>query len=139
LLPDGRPVDVKGEPGRVLAEPPRYKANIRTADETPDEYRTRVMQAIAANPDAYLVRQPVARLDSALADYRLDLWQLAARMREDANAGRYPRNTNACERWGRFCEFFDVCAGTASLDDPTRYKRIDTAHPELQPTPDEAA
>jgi len=138
-LPDGRPVEVWGEPGHVLVEPPRYKSHIRTADETPDEYRVRVREALAAHPDAYLVRQPVARLDSALAEYRLDLWQLAARMREDDNAGRYPRNTNACERWGRFCEFFDVCAGTASLDDPTRYKQITDAHPELATTPDEAA
>ena len=61
----------------------------------------------------------------------MDTWDLAQLLRHAERSGRHPRNPDACERYGRMCEFFDACTGAASLDDPARYRVIDTQHPEL--------
>ena len=65
-----------------------------------------------------------------LDEFRFDLWQTAKIMRESELAERYPRNPLACSRYGRMCDYWDVCCGVASLDDPTRFKK-------REPKPDE--
>jgi hypothetical protein len=54
-------------------------------------------------------------------------------MREAQPFGRFPRNPDACMKWGRACDFFDACCGEASIDDPTRFRRSDHVSPELAP------
>lgn len=94
------------------------KANTRRGiDETPDEYRDRIIADIAADPDKYYQRAEVVRLEKEMDDHKFDTWQIASMIRESENSDRWPRNPDACSRYGRTCEFFDVCTGTASLDD----------------------
>ena len=52
-------------------------------------------------------------------------------IRMSENSGSFPRNPGACEKWGRFCEYFDVCSGTASIDDNSRFRTAEHAHEEL--------
>ena len=59
------------------------------------------------------------------------MWQSAVQMRDGIAANRHPRNPDACVRYGRTCEFFDVCTGGASLDDTTRFVRVENVHVEL--------
>lgn len=130
-LPDGRQVDVPGEPGKVISEPPRYKANVRLAAESPAEYRNRIIDAIVAEPGRYFARGEVVRLEADEAEHAGDTWALAKSMREAELAQRAPRNPDACVLYGRACAFFDVCTGAASIDDPARFERLDNVHPEL--------
>lgn len=109
-------------------------ANQRLADETPEEYRARCIEAIAADPAGYYLRGDVVRMEAEAAEALWDDWQAAAIMREAARAGRHPRNPDACMKWGRPCTFWDVCTGTASLDDPTRFVRSEHVSPELAPS-----
>lgn len=106
-------------------------ANQRDADEAPEEFRARLRESIATEPDRYYQRGEVVRLEQELTDFRFDLWQLARGMREGELAGRFPRNPDGCSMYGRTCDFFDVCSGSASLDDETKFKRIEHVHPEL--------
>lgn len=106
-------------------------ANQRAHDETPDEYRERIINAIAEAPDAYYARGEVVRLESELADARYDVWSTARTIRDNDLASRHPRNPDACIRYGRTCSFFDVCSGTASLDDAERFERRANPHSEL--------
>lgn len=104
---------------------------LQTRPETPDEYKARVMAAIAEAPDAYLSRGEVVRLDNELDEARFDAWSLGLELQESENANRHPRNPDACVRYGRTCAFFEVCTGQASLDDPALYRRLENVHPEL--------
>ena len=48
-----------------------------------------------------------------------------------ADREAWPRNPDACARYGRMCDLFDVCSGRAPIDDEIRFPR-GRAHPELE-------
>lgn len=104
---------------------------LQTRDETPDEYKARLVEAITKEPDRYFVRGEVVRLEQELADAQADIWATAQALRENERLGRAPRNAKACQRPGGWCPFFDVCTGAASLDDPRLFRRVTDIHPEL--------
>lgn len=109
----------------------RLYAAQRADDETPDEYRVRLLETITAEPERYYQRAPVVRLEDEEREHAFDTWQTARAMREGQIAGRHPRNPDHCTRWGRLCSYFAVCTATASLEDPTLYQHLDNVHPEL--------
>lgn len=104
---------------------------LQTRDETPAEYEARLLEDVAANPDRYYQRGLVVRLEADEHEAALDAWQITQAMRESERLGRHPRNPDACQRYGRMCAYFDVCAGEASLDDPARFERVENVHQEL--------
>ena len=106
-------------------------ANQQLADETPDEFRARLLEAVAEAPDAFFARGEVVRLDGEVAEAVFDIWQTGQQLREAERLERYPRNPSACLQYGRTCAFLGVCAGEASLDDPSLFKKLSTPHPEL--------
>jgi hypothetical protein len=134
--------DVLGKPGirPLKATPPEarkytkdgalYKAQ-RETDETPDEYEARVLADIAGDADGYYQRGEVVRLDAEMDEAMFDLWQTSRTIHEYRKAGRAPRNPDGCKQYGRSCSYLPVCSGEASIDDPTRYRRLDDPHPEL--------
>lgn len=141
--------DVLGKPGiRPLKATPvearKFKkdgtlyANQRLADETPEEFRARLVEDIASDPNAYFQRGDVVRLESEMSEALFDIWQLGQQIREAELADRAPRNPDACVRYGRTCPYFDVCTGAASLDDTTRFTRRADVHPELSGASGEA-
>lgn len=126
-----RPFKATPEDQRKFTKDGRLYANQRDADETPAEYERRLVEAIAAEPDRYYGRGTIVRLEKEMNEARADLWQIAQVMRSSAALGMYPRNPDACVRFGRTCEFFGVCTGQASLDDPSKFRRRDRLHSEL--------
>lgn len=125
------PVEARKYTKATKTEPSRLYAGQRDRDETPLEYQARIADALSAEPDRYFQRGEVVRLDGELHDALADDWLFAQRLREDVRLGRAPRNPDACIRYGKTCEFFEVCTGAASLDDPSRFTRSDNVHPEL--------
>lgn len=105
-------------------------ANQRDKDETPEEFRARLVESIAANPADYYQRGEVVRLQAEMEDAMHDVWQLGRQIREAQLALRSPRNPDACVRYGRTCQFFGVCTGEESLEDNPKFVRS-SAHPEL--------
>jgi len=104
---------------------------LQTRPETPEEFRARLVEAMAADPVKYFARGEVVRLEAEMDEALFDIWQTGQQLREAQLAQRCPRNPDACVRYGKTCEFFDVCTGAASLDDPTRFTRSTNVHPEL--------
>jgi hypothetical protein len=130
--------------GTGWTEPPRLYSGQREHDEPLDEYRLRLRAHIAEYPNAYYARGDVVRLDEELDEYRSDIWQLAlmlrARQRAGADMGEraWPRNPDACEQFGRRCEYWPVCTGAASIDDEHLFQTVNP-HEELTDAPDTAA
>jgi hypothetical protein len=104
---------------------------LQTRPETPEEYEARLTEEVAANPERYYQRCQLVRLEADERDAQFDAWQLTRAMREAEIAGRHPRNPDSCERYGRMCSYFDVCSGTASLEDKSRFEQVEHVHQEL--------
>jgi hypothetical protein len=104
---------------------------LQTRPETVEEYEARITEEVASNPDKYFQRGTVVRLEKEEHEAMQDTWQLTRAMREAEVSGSFPRNPDACERFGSLCPFFAVCTGTASLDDASLYERVDNVHQEL--------
>lgn len=104
---------------------------LQTRPETVDEYRVRLRDVIIDKAEELYRRADIVRLADEERDAAWDTWQTAANIREGRNAGRFPRNSDACVRYGSPCTFFPVCVGEASLDDALRYRRAENVHEEL--------
>lgn len=107
---------------------------LQTRIESAAEFEDRMLEEVSSNPDKYYQRGTVVRLEAEEFEAALDMWQLTQIMREDLALNRHPRNPRACKRWSRMCPFFDVCCQVASLDDTSRFTRVENMHPELSGT-----
>lgn len=125
-----RIVECRG--GRVVTDPGgQLYANLRDRDETPEEFRLRLREKIGEAPTKYFARGTVVRLEADERDHAFDTWQYARLIREAELEQRFPRNPDACRRYGRFCDYFPVCSGESSIDDDNRFRTAETAHEEL--------
>jgi hypothetical protein len=131
VKPGLRPLKATPPESRKYTKDGRLYANQRERDETPDEYRARLLDAIAAEPNDFYLRANVVRHEVEMHEGMADIWETGRAMREAELAGRHPRNPDACVRYGRTCEFFDVCTGEGSLQDDQRYRRSARVHTEL--------
>ena len=126
-----RPKKATAEASRKYTKDGKLYANQRADDETMDEFWARVAAKIAESPDSYFGRVEVVRTEIELTESQRDVHSTALMMRDESRLGRSPRNPSHCFHYGSTCEMFDVCSGCASLDDETRFKRLDSVHPEL--------
>lgn len=131
LVPAHRPLKATPVESRKYTKDGRLYAAQRENDESPDDYRARVFEAMAAEPLFYFARGEVQRLEEQLKDAASDQWAMGRLIADAEKSGRHPRNPDACRRYGRTCPYFAVCCGEASLDDLTQFYRAESAHPEL--------
>jgi hypothetical protein len=109
-------------------------ANQRTVDETPEEYRARILADIAERPSHYYVRATIVRSEDEEKEAAADAWMHAQAIHEAEVLGRHPKNVDSCLRFSRECDYFAACTGTASITDPLRYRKAKSAHEELDAT-----
>lgn len=129
--PKMRPRTATPEAERRYTKAGALYANQRAEDESLEDFRVRLREELESDPSRWLQRGEVVRLESEEQDAAFDAWQIAAQIREGARLGRHPRNPSSCSAYGRTCPYFDVCTGVASLDDTTRFRRLESAHEEL--------
>ena len=97
-------------------------ARCRLTAETPEEYGARCLAAIGEDPSAYFARRIVTRTDDEIATYRQDLWLEVKSLHEAKIAGSRQRNPDSCWQYERACDYYDVCCGVATIDDPALYQ-----------------
>lgn len=107
-----------------------YTLQVRS--ETPDEYETRLAAEIMGNIEKYFKRRDVPRLDSDIVEFLGDKWAIGREIADAQRANRWPKNPRSCDSFGT-CEFFEVCAGRESIDNPHVFKRVEI-HSELLTT-----
>ncbi len=100
--------------------------------ETPEEYEDRVLGDIAKRPTYYFQRQTITRTEEEHQAHIRDLNGTVHLIQTTrAMGGLPPRNVDACFHFHRPCNFFAVCSGETSIDDPTRYQ--DSQRPDAKP------
>lgn len=109
-----------------------YK-NQRDTDESPDEFEKRCLAKLAEDPDRFYQRATIVRLLGEKSEAALDVWQTAGAIRDSKRLKIFPRNPDSCVQWGRACEFFGVCTGTQSIEDPILFREQEHEHTELGP------
>lgn len=135
--------DVLGKPQikplkATPAESRKYKkdgtlyASQREADETPEEFEARLIEAIGSDPSRYFQRAEIVRLEDELRDHEVELWEQAEILRASRAVGMAPKNPDSCFRYGRECQFFQACCKQRSLDDESMFVRAINVHPELE-------
>lgn len=128
--PGQKPLKATPEASRKYTKDGRLYAGQRDRDETPEEYRLRVREALQ---ESRFVRLEIPRTDADLRDFLEDAWAQGRAMREGELAGRAPRNPEACHAYGE-CPFWAACSTrTDPADMPDRYVRLEWVHPELTP------
>ena len=109
-------------------------ASQRAEDETPAEFRARVAEAIAADPEGYYVRGTVVRMGDELEAARRNVWLYARMIHDTRDHAAELFNPGACMQFGSPCSYWPVCSGEASLEDRSRYTVADSPHTELSQT-----
>lgn len=114
--PDISPRLATPETDRKYTKDGKLYARQRDADEDTEEFRARLLDAIAEDPGKFYGRGEIVRLGNELEDAQLDVWQLAELVSEARELARWPRNTDSCFAFSRECDFFSVCARGAPLE-----------------------
>jgi hypothetical protein len=96
---------------------PRLYASQREQDETPGEWCERLMLDISTRPEWYYQRRTIVRLEADEMEHERDIDGMVAMIMLCSKGEMWPRNTNSCIRYGRTCDYFDVCSGTCGLND----------------------
>jgi hypothetical protein len=129
--------------GRIVTdEGGKLSAKHREYDESPEEYRDRLVQAIGTDPDRYLVHAEIVRTEQERESHQWALWHTARQITETRKAAlragdvrAVPQNSHACFAFGGAgCEYLAICEGTASARDESRFTKLTTVHPELECT-----
>jgi hypothetical protein len=102
-------------------------ARQRDSDEAPGEFMRRILSDIEESPDLYYQRGVVVRLEEESREAAADLWMTTHAIRESTHLQMFPRNPDACFRWGRACEYFSVCVGEADISDPILFNTVETS------------
>lgn len=131
VKPDLRPLKATPEHLRKFTKAGALYANQRAEDETMEEFRARMAEAIAADPGAYFARAEVVRLEHELEAFDADKAEATASIRQAQLLGLKARSVDACFKFNRPCEFLGVCDGTADINDPNLFTRSERIHPEL--------
>ena len=124
--------------GTGWKEAPHLDSRQRIIDETAAEYRERIADAITAAPESWYAHAEIVRLDSEMSAHRRDVWHAGKAIRAAQVADVWPRNSGACQRFNRFCEYYGACCGVDDLDDDSLFCDSE-AHPELSIPKEEGA
>jgi hypothetical protein len=108
-----------------------WKPQIRLRKgETDSDFAKRKIAEYEDNPEKYFRRELVFRNDTDLMDYWEDLSQRFSILTYSTTNNYFPRNSTSCKKFGKLCQFFDVCDG--SIPDATEvFSKKDRKHMEL--------
>lgn len=107
-----------------------YKGQ-RENDETEEEFHDRLIGLVAESPADWFARAEVVRLPSELEQFEDDVTSLAAQCL--AAETHSARNPDACYKFGagKPCAFVGVCSGIDTLENDSKFRKLDSIHPEL--------
>jgi len=91
--------------------------------ETVAAYEKRVYTDMMERPEYYFCRQDIPRLASDFTEFQYELWQQQKMLQECHKNGYFFKNTGACFKWNKPCEYFDICT-EGGLDESSEFAPI---------------
>jgi hypothetical protein len=103
-------------------------------DESLDAWKARLLEAYEdSSPGTWFRREIITRLDGELVRAGQDIDAIGREIAaQKADPKPQPRNTEACTRYGRPCEYQGLCYGEETPTDG-RFHVLDREHQELAP------
>lgn len=130
--PQQRPLLATPVEARKWTKDGRLYANQRETDETADEYRLRLREAIMSDLSRYFQRRAIPRTESQIRDYLADAWATASIMRTLELENLAPRNPEACWRFGA-CPYWSLCStGAKPEESPGEFVHVSNVNTELE-------
>lgn len=129
-------VDRSGRRSKTKAGHWRQKSDagegysLLTREETPLEYRLRLIEEIAECPSRFFARRVVPRSDTELSESESDRFAITEQIRCSVDYDIWPRHVDSCFDFGNECSYYGVCSGNESIDDP-KFVKTNTQHSEL--------
>ena len=123
------PVDQRKYTKATKTQESRLHANQRETDETPDEFYNRIVADIAERPSDFYARAVIVRTEDEVPKMRADILDTIKLARIAEMFDIHPRNSDACNRFGSRCWFWDACVSAADISDPIRFPRRAHAEP----------
>ena len=128
-----RPLQATPEDKQKFTAQGNLYANQRAEDETPEEYTTRLSEAIADKPDHHFARIEIARLDQDLENCRNEVWMQQLEIRAAQREGHWYKNPGACFTPFK-CDYLPICQHQdLETVTPLGFYRLEDVHPELTP------
>lgn len=119
---------------RMYFNSPVSDSDINHMQETGAEsltmYEHRLAHDAIKRGERYFQRQSVPRLIEDLVEYSKEAWGHALEIKRNEEEGWHPRNSDACLDYGSTCQYFGLCTGSESVEDPT-WSRSVNVHAEL--------
>lgn len=119
------------KPRQTASTKDGYSIKVRLM--TPQEWAEKLSTHITDNMERYYQRFEVPRMADDLAEFNVELWQIAKDILECRNLGRWYRNTSNCKMWNSLCPYYVLCAGERDLSNgvPAGFRQVETVHEEL--------
>lgn len=93
-------------------------------------FRHRLVDDVVARPANYFQRRIIPRLDDDLAEWSVELWDVAQEINNAVKTSRHYRNSEACMAYSRPCEYLALCSGHDTTDSEN-WRVSDGVHQEL--------
>jgi hypothetical protein len=120
-----------GEPRQTADTAKGY--TLQTRDMPPEEWAAKLEQDINERPEFYYQRFEVPRLESDLAEFKAELWDIAQDIHHCRKHNLYYRNTSNCRVFNSLCPYYRICSGELSVENgvPAGFRQAETVHEEL--------
>lgn len=82
---------------------------LKTTPESPGAFEDRVYEDMMSRPEHYFCRREIPRIEADIEEFLQELWQQQKMLNECHKHEYWFRNTSACFKWNKPCEYFDVC------------------------------
>jgi hypothetical protein len=101
--------------------------------ETLEEYTDRLTNEYTGMyQEDYYVRKEITCTEDEHQEALRDLLFVGSMVDASEETERYPRNSNNCFSYGRYCEYFEICAGTDTPETSGHLALVEDLHPELK-------
>lgn len=131
-------LELQGRPIENVIYNAASKTSIRLKKgETIEEYRARCITWYA-EAELPFWRQSLTLTTEDFRQAKETLWQISKKILDDKARGFFIQNSGACEKWGRFCEYYPLCASKNSPLIRLNSYKIQPPHSELLETSEPA-
>ena len=91
--------------------------------ESEESYHERILAQITEDPTRYFQRGTITRTKEEIVDYHRDMVGTSAMITWARDRELWPRQVSSCTKWNSTCDYWEVCANGADIQDTTMFEQ----------------